>query len=155
MAVTNRGKSLLLSYAFWNQAPQSIVAPTTYYVALCTNAIPPTVDTNVLGDLSEIVAGNGYSAGGTAITASGTGFNILTENDSLDTSEVQLQDVVFTASGGNLPLSGSGARWAALLTNEGIAANRQVIAYWDLVSDRTISTGQTLTLQDATIRLTE
>ncbi len=147
---TNRGKYLLLQEFFRN--PTEF---TNLYIALCTSATAPTADTNTFSELTEITAGNGYTAGGIALTRNGTDFDVLTEDDATDRAYVQLRDIVWTASGGNLPSAGSGARYAALTDDNVTQGSRQVIAWWDLTSDRTVSTGQTLTLQNAELRLNE
>jgi len=148
--VTNRGKFLALEAYFRNTG-----APTNFYVALVTSATAPTPDTNTLSDLTEIAAGNGYTSGGYSLNRDATDFDTLTEDDSGDLAKIQLKDIVWTASGGSIPASGSGARYAVLLTDEVTVANRQVVAYWDLSSSRTVSSGQSLTVRDCEIRGTE
>lgn len=150
MAVTNRGKFLLLQEFFRN--PTEF---TTLYIALITSAAAPTVDTNTFSELTEIAAGNGYTAGGISLSRNSTDFDTLTEDDSGNLAYIRLRDIVWTASGGSLPGSGNGARYAILTDDNGTQGSRQVIAYWDLTSDRTVSSGQTLTLTDCEIRLTE
>jgi hypothetical protein len=144
--VTNRGKRRELDVVYRGQN-----VPGGFYVALVTAAASPTVDTNLWSDLSanEIAAGNGYTAGGQAVARSTSGFDVLTEDDAADRALVQAANVVWTASGGSIPASGSGARWAVLLDDNGTPANREVLLVWDLGSDRTVSSGQTLTLVDA------
>jgi hypothetical protein len=68
-------------------------------------------------------------------------------------AKVVVADVTWTASGGNLPASGDGARWAVLL--DGAVSGSNVLAYFDLVSDRTVSDGQTLTIEDSEIDANE
>ena len=150
MAVTNRGKYLILQEFFRN--PTEF---TTLYIALITSAAAPTVDTNTFSELTEIAAGNGYTAGGISLSRNSTDFDTLTEDDSGNLASIQIRDVVWTASGGTLPGSGNGARYAILTDDNGTQGSRQVIAYWDLTSDRSVSSGQTLTLQNCEIRLTE
>lgn len=150
MAVTNRGKYLILQEFFRN--PTEF---TTLYIALITSAAAPTVDTNTFSELTEIAAGNGYTAGGISLSRNSTDFDTLTEDDSGNLAYIRLRDIVWTASGGSLPGSGNGARYAILTDDNGTQGSRQVIAYWDLTSDRTVSSGQTLTLTDCEIRLTE
>lgn len=145
--VTNRGKYLILGAFFRNET-----APSNFYVALVTSATAPDADTDTLGDLTEIASGNGYTAGGVAVARSSVGFDVWSESDADDRGAVQLADVTFTASGGPLPASGDGARYAVLLDDNATAASRQVIAVWDLDSDRAVSDGQSLTLQDLEIR---
>lgn len=148
--VTNRGKYLMAQAFFRNTG-----APTTFYLALVTSAVVPTADTNTLSELTEIAAGNGYSSGGLAVARNSTDFDSLVENDINDRLEIQIKDEVWTASGGSLPASGNGARYAVLTTDEVTVGNRQVVAWFDLVSDRAVSVGQTLTLQNCEIRITE
>ena len=143
---TDRGKKLLLDYAF-----EAATVPSTYYLALCTSATTPTKATNVFSDLTEVATGNGYTTGGASLTAA-TDFTV-TEVDSTVGAKVVIANTVYTASGGNLPASGDGARWAVLLDATSSGAN--VLAYFDLVSDRTVSDTQTLTIQAAEIDANE
>jgi hypothetical protein len=117
--------------------------------------VTPTQDTNLKSELTEIATGNGYSLGGIAVARNSTDFDVLTEDDTNDWALIQLKDIVWTASGGSIPASGNGARWALLTDAHATPASREIIAYFDLVSDRTVSSGQTLTLQNCELRLTE
>ena len=143
---TDRGKKLLLDYAF-----EASTVPTTYYLALCTSAVTPTKAINTFSEMTEIAAGNGYTTGGNALTAA-TDFTV-TEVDSTIGAKGILSDQTWTASSGNLPASGDGARWAVLL--DGAVSGSNVLAYFDLVSDRTVSDTQTLTIQAAEIDANE
>ena len=147
--VTNRGRYLILEGYFRDDN-----LPTNFYLALCTDADTPTVDTNVLSDLTEIATGNGYAAGGASINRDSTDFPELTEDDTNDLAFVRLKDMSWTASGGSIPDSGDGARWAVLLDDNATPANRQVIAAADLGSARSVSDGQTLTIEDFKPRFT-
>jgi len=147
--ITNRGKYKLLDWVFRGSA-----LPTNYYVALVTSAATPTADTNTLSELTEIAAGNGYTAGGISLTKNSTDFDTLTEDDSGDLGKVLIKDLTWTASGGTLPASGNGARYAVLTDDNATQGSRLVLAWWDLVSDRSVSSGQPLTLQDCELRLT-
>lgn len=150
MAFTNRGKMLVLDWAF-----RGATRPTNFYVALVTSATAPTVDINTLSELTQIATGNGYTDGGIQLTPGNTDFDSLAENDANDRAELQLKDLVWTAAGGNLPASGNGARYAVLTDDNATVGSRQVIAYWDLTADRTVSDTQNLTLQNSELRLTE
>lgn len=147
---TNRGKVHLFDLVFRNAAE-----PTNYFVALVTSATAPGPDTNTMSDLTEINAGNGYTSGGYSLDRNSTDFNVLTEDDGADKAILQVKDVVFTASGGNLPNGGSGARYAVLTDDNVTVANRIVIAYWSLGSDRVVSNTQALTLVDLELNATE
>ena len=143
---TDRGKKLLLDYAF-----EASTVPTTYYLALCTATTTPTKAINTFSQMSEVAAGNGYTTAGSALTAA-TDFTV-TEVDSTVGAKVIISDQTWTAAGGDLPASGLGARWAVLL--DGALSTSNVLAYFDLVSARTVSDTQTLTIQAAEIDANE
>lgn len=99
---------------------------------LLTNTAP--VATNaVKADLTEISAGNGYSAGGTASAQSSSA-------QSSGTYKLVSADVVFTASGG-----GIGPFRYAVLYND-TATNDELIGWWDYGSAVTLATGETFTV---------
>jgi len=147
---TNKGKMSILDAYFRNNG-----APTNFYVALVTSATAPTQDTDTLGQMTEIAAGNNYTSGGFSLTPGATDFDVLNEDDTNDRGDIQIKDVAWTASGGPIPASGNGARYAVLTDDNVTVSNREVYAYWDLTSDRSVSDGQTLTLQNVELRLTE
>lgn len=147
---TNRGKFQALK-----RLHDGTALPTNYFVALVTSATAPTADTNLLADLTEVAAGNGYTAGGISLSKNSTDFDVSTEDDAGDTALIQVKDLVWTASGGALPTSGSGARYA-VMTDDNVTVNsREVYYFWDLVSDRVLTDSETLTLQNLEIKLTE
>lgn len=147
---TNKGKYRVLEWALRNGT-----RPTNFYLALVTSAVAPVADTNTFGQLTQIATGNGYTTGGFSLTPGATDFDVLTEDDTNDRGLIQIKDVVWTASGGPIPASGNGARYAVLTDDNVTEANREVLDYFDLVSDRTVSDTQTLTLQDCEIRINE
>lgn len=146
MGTTNRWKFKVLDWVCINNT-----LPTNFYVALVTDATTPVPTTNVLGDLTEIPAGNGYTAGGFQLARNSTDFDTISEDDANNKASVQIKDIVFTASGGNLPQSGAGARWAVLTNDIASIPGRDVYVWWDLLANRVVSIGQTLTLQNLTI----
>jgi len=152
---TNRGKRNALGVLFNGET-----LPTNFYMALATSATAPTQDTNTFGQLTEIAAGNGYTTGGYSLTKNTTDFPGLNEDDTGDLGEIDVgpaAGIVWTASGGSIPDSGDGARYAVLIDDDGTVANREVWFYWDLTSDRSVSSGQTLTLTGGSgeIRITQ
>jgi len=149
--MTNRGKKVRDDYYFRRQG----TLPTNFYVMLFTAAIAPGPDVNLVSDLTEIPAGNGYTSGGYQLSPNTTDFDLLTEDDANDKSIMQVKDVIYTASGGNLPASGSGARYAGLTDDNATIANRVIFFFWDLVSNRIVSVGQSLTLQNLEMQETE
>lgn len=147
---TNRGKKLMFDGWFRGQN-----IPTKFYLALVTSAVAPTPDTNVFSELTEIAAGNGYTSGGQQVNRNTTDFDVLTEDDANDLVLIQLKDFSWTATGGNIPASGNGARYAVLLTDEATVANRQVVLWVDLVTDRSATVGNSILLQNLEARGTE
>ncbi len=147
MAWTNRGLYVRDEVFFLNAAE-----PTNFYIALCTNATPPTRTINTLGELTQIATGNGYVTGGYQLARNSTDFDTHTEDDTNHRSIVMIKNVVWTASGGPIPSSGSGARWAVLTDDNATVDSRQVLAYWDLGGDKSVTDGNPLTLADLTLR---
>jgi hypothetical protein len=147
--VTNRGKKNIL-----DQKYRAATRPTNYYVALCDDSITPDADDNTKADVAEVPNGTGYTTGGISLTPGATDFDVLTEDDANDRALIQIKNLVWTASGGTVPTSGTGARWAVLTDDNATQNSREVEAWWDLVSNRIVSDGQTLTLVDCELRLT-
>ena len=147
---TNKGKYQILGVALRAETMSGSV-----FVALVTSAGSVLPDTNTFSELTEIAAGNGYITGGTLLTRNSTDFDTWTEDDTNDRGFVQLKDIAWTGSGGSIPPSGSGARYAVLTSDGGSVGTRSVYYGWDLASDRTVSSGQALTLQNCEIRINE
>jgi hypothetical protein len=147
---TNKGKYKVLGWALRGET-----IPDNFYVALVTSAVAPTADLNTFTELTEIAVTNGYTTGGYELTPNSTDFDVWTEDDGSDLALIEIKDIVWTASGGTIPASGDGARYAVLTDNNASVAAREVYYYWDLTSNRSVSDTQTLTLQDTTIRITE
>ena len=104
---------------------------------MLTNTAPVSTNT-VKANLTEISAGNGYTAGGTAPTISSSA-------QSSGTYKLVLGDVVFTASGGSI-----GPFRYAVLYND-TATNKELIGWWDYGSSVTLASGETFTIDfDAT-----
>jgi len=151
MLWTNKGKFLLLDWVFGGEP-----LPDNFYVALVTADNVPTVDTNTLSELTEIADGNGYTEGGYELTPGDTDFDVFTEDDTNDRALVQLKDLVWTATGGTIPDSGNGARYAVLTDSTGESGetigDRQIIAIWDMVTAREATVGFAITLADCELR---
>lgn len=147
---TNKGKMRMLDWVF-----RATATPTNFYVALVTSAVAPVADTNTKTELTEIANGNGYTTGGISIAKNATDFDVLTEDDTNDRGLIQIKDLVWTASGGPIPASGGGARYAVFTDDNVTQGSREIIGYWDLTEDRTVSDTQTLTLQDCELRMNE
>lgn len=147
---TNKGKMRVLEWAL-----RGGTIPANFNVFLATSAVAPTADTNTKSELTEVATGNGYTAGGISVSHNSTDFDVLTEDDTNDRGLIQIKDLVWTASGGSLPASGNGARYALLTDANATLGSREVLFYWDLGADYQVSSGQTLTLQNLEIRINE
>jgi len=94
------------------------------------------VNTNaVKANLTEIAAGNGYTAGGTAIT-------ITTAAQSAGTYTLAGNQVVFTAAGGAM----ANFRYVALYNDTPASPLDPLVAFWDYGSTLTLNDGESLTV---------
>lgn len=101
---------------------------------LLTN-VAPVAGNSVKADLTEIGAGNGYSAGGTAVSISSSA-------QSSGTYKLVLGDVVFTASGGTI----GPFRYAVLYNDTPSSPADPLILFWDYGSSIALQNGETFTV---------
>lgn len=98
--------------------------------------VAPVATNSVLADLTEITAGNGYTAGGNPVT-------VTTAGQSGGTFTLAGDQVVFTAAGGPIgPL-----RYAALYNSTPTTPLKPLIAWWDYGASITLNDGETLTVK--------
>ena len=103
------------------------------FKVMLTNTAPVNTNT-VKANLTEIAAGSGYTAGGTATT--------ITTSTSAGTAKVTGTDIVFTAAGGSIgPL-----RYAVLYNDTATSPAKPLIAWWDYGSSITLNDQETLTV---------
>lgn len=95
----------------------------------------PVATNSVKGDLTEITAQNGYTAGGTAASISSSA-------QSSGTYKLVLADVVFTASGGTI----GPFRYAVLYNDTPTSPADPLIGWWDYGSAVTLQNGETFTV---------
>lgn len=107
------------------------LATDTFKVAL-TNTAPTAATDDQFADITEIAAGNGYTAGGTDIQ------NGYTQTGGVGT--MTAVDVVFTASGGSI-----GPFRYAVIYND-TAAGKELLGYYDRGSSLTLNDGDTFTV---------
>ena len=101
---------------------------------MLTNTAP--VATNsVKADLTEISAGNGYTAGGAAASISSSA-------QSGGTYKLTLADVVFSASVGSI----GPFRYAVLYNDTPTSPADPLIGWWDYGSALTLASGESLTV---------
>jgi hypothetical protein len=100
---------------------------------LLTNTAP-SASNSVKADLTEISAGNGYTAGGTAST-------ISSSSQSSGTYKLVLADVVFTAAGGSI----GPFRYTVLYNDTPTSPADPLILSWDYGSSITLADGETFT----------
>jgi hypothetical protein len=100
----------------------------TLKVALSNTA--PVATNAVLADITEISAGNGYSAGGSAAT-------FVSGAQTSGTYKLTLADVTFTASGGSIATF----RYAYLYNDTPTSPADPLIGYWDYGANISITNG--------------
>lgn len=105
----------------------------TLKVLLTAAANAPIASNAVKADLTEIAAGNGYTAGGTAASISSSA-------QASGLYKLVLADVVFTASGGTMATF----RYAVLYNDT--AANDELIGWYDYASNVSLAVGETFTV---------
>lgn len=104
---------------------------------LLSNAAP-TATHGQKSQITEISAGNGYSAGGPAVTVSSS-------SQTSGTYKLVCADVTITASGGSI-----GPFRTATLYDD-VATNDELIGSWDYGSSITLADGESITVDyDAT-----
>ena len=101
---------------------------------LLTNTAP-TASNTVKANLTEISAGNGYTAGGTAAS-------ITSSAQSSGTYKLVLADVVFTAAGGSI----GPFRYAVIYNDTPTSPADPLIGWYDYGSSITLADGETLTV---------
>jgi len=102
---------------------------------MLVNSPAPVATNSIKADLTEIAAGNGYSAGGTVI-------NITGSVQTSGTYKLTGDDVVYTAAGGSIgPL-----RYAVLYDDTPSAPAKPLIGWFDYGSSITLLNGETLTV---------
>lgn len=152
--VTNYGKQQILAGAFRDTA---LVVTAQFQGVLVDAGGTPNPDDEdfsewVTRGFGEIAAGNGYTSGGIAIEDTAVGFDVNTADDTNDRGIIQIKDLVFTASGGPIPASGSGASYMLLTDDHATLNSRKVFAWFDLSGPLTVQDGGSITIKDAEIR---
>ncbi len=101
---------------------------------LLTNSAPTSSNT-VKADLTEISAGNGYSAGGPTAT-------ISSSSQTSGTYKLVLADVTITASGGSI----GPFRYFTLYNDTPTSPADPLIGWWDYGSSITLADGESVTV---------
>jgi hypothetical protein len=118
---------------FGNKVHDLVGTNDTLKVAL-TNTAPNVATHAVFADITEIAAGNGYTAGGADTQNDGT--------ESGGTLTVTGVDVTFTASGGTI----GPFRYVVLYNDTPSSPADPLIAYWDYGSNVTLADGESFTV---------
>lgn len=101
---------------------------------LLTNTAP-VAGNSIKSDLTEIAAGNGYTAGGTAVV-------VTASSQTAGVYKLVGNDVVFTAAGGAMATF----RYAVLYNDTPASPLDPLIGWWDYGSAVTLNSGDTFTV---------
>jgi hypothetical protein len=101
---------------------------------LLTNTAP-VAGNSVVADLTEISAGNGYSAGGPAATVSAS-------SQTSGTYKLVVDDLTITASGGSI----GPFRYFTLYNDTPTSPADPLIGFWDYGSSITLADGESVTV---------
>lgn len=128
---------------FFNQFKEDLIdgvhdlkTGTTHVLKILLTNTAPVATNSVKADLTEISAGNGYSAGGTSV---GTITGAQTSGTAKVTGGT---DPVFTASGGSI----GPFRYAVLYNDTPSSPADPLICWWDYGSSITLAAGETFTV---------
>lgn len=101
---------------------------------MLTNSAP-VASNSVKANLTEISSGNGYTAGGNAVT-------ISSSSQTSGTYKLVLADSTFTASGGTI----GPFRYVVLYDDTPTSPADPLIGWWDYGSSITLASGETFTV---------
>ena len=108
------------------------------FKSLLTNAAPVATNT-IAANLTDIAAGNGYSAGGMTL-------DTVTLSETTGTAKVTIADEVLTASGAIGPF-----RYVAIYNDTATSPADALVCWYDYGSSIALANGETFTLDfDAT-----
>lgn len=97
--------------------------------------VAPVATNSVFADITEITAGNGYSAGGATCT-------ITDLSQTSGSGKMVIADISIAASGGSI----STFRYAVLYNSTQTTPLKPLIGWWDLGSSISLSSGQSYLL---------
>lgn len=129
----------MASYNKFNQYVEDLVKKVHNHNAdtfkVCLTNTAPTAANAVFADITEITAGNGYTAGGNSCTISSCA-------QTSGTLKWVLADTTFTASGGTV----GPFRYAVLYNSTPTIPLKPLIAWWDYGSSITLNSGESFTV---------
>lgn len=100
--------------------------------AMLTNTAPVATNT-VKANITEITAGNGYTAGGATIS-------VTSSAQTSGTYKLTVSDVTITASGGSV------GPFRYVVVYNDTATNKELIGWYDYASSITLATGESFTI---------
>lgn len=104
------------------------------FKAMLTNSAPVNTNT-VFANLTEISAGNGYSAGGMTL-------DTVTLSETSGTAKVTIADEVLTASGGSI----GPFRYVVIYNDTPTSPADPLVAFYDYGSSITLAAGESFTI---------
>lgn len=100
---------------------------------MLTNVAPNAASNTIKTDITEIAAGNGYTAGGSVAT-------FVSGNNTAGSYKLILSPVVFTAAGGSF------AAFEFAVLYDSSATNQDLVSFWDYGVALTLTNGNSFTV---------
>lgn len=137
----------LIYTSFWDDVVRGLidVDAATFKCLLTTSGYTEDKNTHTVRNqvTNEVAAGNGYTAGGAAVTVT------VTKDTANSRIDISLGGATWTTAAGQTLT----ARKAVYYVDTGNVATDRLVAVNDFVTDKIASNGGTLTLSASTIRL--
>lgn len=142
--ITNNGKTEILKHVFQGTNPVGSDS-SVFNLTLLSGTVPTNPeDLDTQNDVSSnVIAGKTV-----ALTRNTTDFDQPLKDASANTGRVQIKDCAFSGAI-------SGATGAILTDDNGTANSRVIYAYFDLGGSKSVDAGQTLTLQNLEMKLSD
>lgn len=121
---------------FTEQLTKGVHLLASHTIKVMLSNVAPVATNTVKADITEIAAGNGYTAGGNTLSG-------VTVTETSGTTTFDANDTTFTASGGSMATF----RYVVLYNDTPTSPADPLIAWWDNGSSVSLASGESFTVQ--------